>query len=77
MFTFIGLSVPVGIVLTAVGMMPRGRSEHRDWRFAVFVAEVVAAALSMMAPQTLGYYPAAFGISGGLVLLFFFATLWF
>jgi hypothetical protein len=77
-FTLIGLSVPLGVVLTVVGMMLHGGSDkRRNWTFSLFVAGVVLVALSMMFPQTLDYYPVVFGISGGLILMFFFATLWF
>ncbi|UCG59944.1 MAG: hypothetical protein JSU70_10560 [Phycisphaerales bacterium] len=77
-FTFIGLSMPVGIVLTAVGILLYADSDRRrKWPFVVFVGGIVAIALSCMFPQTLGYYPTVFGISGGLIFVFFFAALWF
>ncbi|MCP4261380.1 MAG: hypothetical protein GY774_28345 [Planctomycetes bacterium] len=77
-YSLIGLSVPIGVVLAAVGILLCSGSDKRcNWRFAVFVAGVVFVALSMMFPQTLGYYPVVFGISGGLILIFFFATLLF
>ncbi len=31
----------------------------------------------MLYPATLGYYPALFGIAGGLILVLFFAAVWF
>lgn len=77
-FSLIGLSAPIGIVLAAVGMMLYGGSDKdRNRRFIVFVVGVVLIALSMTFPQTLGYYPVVFGISGGLILIFFFVTIWF
>lgn len=77
-FSLIGLSAPIGIVLAAVGMMLYGGSDKDcNRRFSLFVAGVVLIALSMMFPQRLGYYPVVFGISGGLILIFFFATIWF
>lgn len=75
-YMFIGLSVPLGIILAAVGILLHAESEKSHlWPFAIGVVVVV---LSMVLfPPTLGYYPVLFGISGGLILVFFFAALWY
>ena len=71
----IGLSTPLGVALAAIGILLCAESEKfRLWPFAV---GVVFIALGMLLFPLLGYYPLLFGISGGLILLFFFATLWY
>jgi len=77
-FMFISFSVPLGIVLTAIGMLLYAESKKpRMWPFVIFVIGGVLVALSMLFPPTLGYYPVVFGISGGLILVFFFTALWY
>lgn len=77
-FTIIALSVPVGVLLTAIGMLLYSESARPQlWPFAVFVIGGVVVALSMLFPPTLGYYPVLFGISGGLILVLFFAVLYY
>ena len=74
-FMLIGLSTPLGVALAAIGILFCAESEKfRLWPFAV---GVVFIALGMLLFPLLGYYPLLFGISGGLILLFFFATLWY
>jgi hypothetical protein len=73
-FVTISLAAPVGIVLLTVGTLLQGESgSSRTWPFILCV---VLLAASLMYPSTLGYYPVAFGVSGGVILLFFFAVLW-
>ena len=74
----IALSVPVGILLAAIGMLLYSRSaEASTWPFLVFAIGGVLVSLSMLFPATLEYYPAMFGIAGGLIYVFFFAALWY
>ena len=75
-FMLISLSVPLGIVLAAIGILRYAESKQTSlWPF---VAGIVLIILSMVLfPSTLGYYPLVFGISGGLILVFFFAALWY
>ena len=74
-YMLIGLSSPLGIVLAAIGILLCAESEKsRMWPFAVGVMLI---ALGMLVLPTLGYYPVLFGISGGLILLSFFAALWY
>ena len=77
-FTAIALSVTVGILLAAIDMLLYARTaEHRAWPFRVFVIGAVLVSLSMLFPATLVYYPVLFGIAGGLIYAFFFASLWY
>ena len=74
-FMLIGLSTPLGVALAAIGILLSAESEKsRLWPFAI---GVVFIALGMLLFPLLGYYPILFGLSGGLILLFFFATLWY
>ena len=74
-FMLIGLSTPLGVALAAIGILLSAESEKsRLWPFA---AGIVLVALGMLILPTLGYFPVLFGISGGLILLFFFAALWY
>lgn len=74
-YMLIGLSTPLGIALAAVGILLFAESEKsRLWPFAT---GVVLIALGMLILPILGYYPVLFGMSGGLILLFFFGTLWY
>jgi hypothetical protein len=76
-FTAIAISAPLGILLTAIGMLLYAEGEKpRTWQFSVLVAGLVVVALSMLYPATLGYHPVLFGIAGGLTLVLFFAALW-
>jgi len=74
-YMLIALSTPLGIVLSAIGILLCAESKKaRLWPFAI---GIVLIALGMLILPTLGYYPLLFGISGGLILLFFFAALWY
>jgi hypothetical protein len=74
-FMLIGLSTPLGVALAAIGILLCVESKKaRLWPFAI---GLVLIALGMLLFPLLGYYPLLFGISGGLILLFFFATLWY
>lgn len=73
-FSAVGFSVPAGIVLMTVGALLLGESDKaRIWPF---VLGIMVLALTFMYPSTLGYYPAAFGVAGGVILVLFFAVLW-
>jgi hypothetical protein len=64
-----------GIVLAAVGILLCAEVEKsRLWPLA---GGVVLIALGMLLVPLLGYYPLVFGLAGGLILLFFFGTLWY
>lgn len=77
-FTIIAFSVPVGIVMTTIGMLLYSESDRiRAWPFSAFVAGAILVGLSMLFPATLGYYPTMFGIGGGLIYVFFFVALWY
>ncbi|KPK17244.1 MAG: hypothetical protein AMJ62_01950 [Myxococcales bacterium SG8_38] len=73
-FMSIALSVPVGTLLIVIGAMLYGRAEHL--RVAVFAVGAVVLGLSMLLVPTLDYYPAGFGILGGLITVLFLAALW-
>ena len=70
-FMTISLSVPVGILLYSRSV------KDGVWHFIVFAMAGVLVSLSMLFPAILGYYPVLFGIAGGLIYVFFFATLWY
>jgi len=72
-YMLIGLSTPLGIALAAIGILLCAESKKaRLWPIAT---GIVLIALGMLILPTLGYYPVLFGMSGGFVLLLFFATL--
>jgi hypothetical protein len=72
----IALSVPLGVALAAIGTLLYSKSRQlRRWPFVLGVALVVLG-LALF-PPTLDYYPVLFGMSGGLILAFFFAALWY
>ncbi|MGD2216525.1 MAG: hypothetical protein PVJ64_07200 [Gemmatimonadales bacterium] len=78
LFMAIAISAPLGILLAALGMLLYAEGEKpRTWQFSVLVAGLVLVAASMMFPATLGYYPVLFGISGGMILVLFFAAVWY
>lgn len=73
-FMTVALGPPIGILLLTIGTLLQGESgKSRIWPFVVGILIVIA---SFLYPSTLGYYPVAFGVSGGLILLFFFAVIW-
>lgn len=77
-FMTIAISAPLGVLLTAIATLLYAEGEKpRTWQFRVLVAGLVLATLSMLFPATLGYYPVLFGISGGLILVLFFAAVWY
>ena len=74
-FMLIALSAPLGAMLAVIGILLYAESgKPRIWPFVVGGLLV---ALSLFLPPTLGYYPAVFGVSGGLMLVLFFAILWY
>jgi hypothetical protein len=77
-FMFISFSVPLGILLTAIGMLIYSESQKLSmWPFLVFLIGGILVALSMLMPATMGYYPVLFSVSGGFILIFFFTALWY
>lgn len=77
-FMTIALSVPVGILLAAFGILLYSRSaEASAWLLLVFVIGGVLVSFSMLFPATLSYHPVLFGVAGGLIYVFFFAALWY
>ena len=77
-FTIIMLSVPVGIVLTALGMGLYSKLGKADARsIGLLVGGLIVVAISLLFPPTLAYYPTLFGIIGGVILILFFVTLWY
>jgi hypothetical protein len=74
-FTVIALSVPLGILFVVTGTMLYAGAKRS--RIAVFATGAALVAMSMLLVPTLGYYPVFFGVSGGLILLLFFAVLWY
>ena len=75
---FISFSIPLGTLLTAIGMLIYSESQKlRVWPFLVFLIGGILIALSMLMPATMGYYPVLFGVAGGFILILFFATLWY
>ena len=74
-FVFISLAGPVGTLLVAIGMLLSGGA--RGFGLAALVVGGVLVGASMMFPATMGYYPAVFGVAGGLILVLFLAAVWF
>jgi hypothetical protein len=72
-FMLIGLSSPLGVALAAIGILLS--AEPQKSRLWPIVVVIVLVTLGMLLFPLLGYYPLVFGISGGLILLFFFAAL--
>lgn len=73
-FNLVALSVPLGIVSMATGTLLLGESRKR--RVWPYLLGIVLLMLSFIYPPTLGYHPVAFGVSGGIILVLFFAVLW-
>jgi len=77
-FMFISFSIPLGTLLTAIGMLIYSESQKlRGWPFWVFLIGGIFVALSMLMPAAMGYYPVLFGVLGGFILIFFYAALWY
>ena len=74
----IGLSLPLGILLAAIGIIIYTKSDgFRSWQFYIIIAVIVFAVFSIVLLPTLRYYPTIFGIFGFFILIFFFASIWF
>ena len=74
-FMLMSVGVPIGIILFTVGILIiSGVRKTSPW---LILTVVVLAVLSMLYPPTTGYYPVVFGIAGGLILIFFYLTVWF
>lgn len=74
-FMAIALSMPVGIFLIVTGISLYAGAQRS--RVALFAMGAALIASSMLLVPTLGYYPAFFGVSGGLILFLFLAALWY
>lgn len=70
-----GFSIPVGSVLACVGLLiyTRTRGIH-IWLFGVGIT-ILLSGIGFLPIS--GYFPAVFGIGGGLILTLFLLTLWF
>jgi len=65
----------LGILLLAIGTLLLGDSiKSHLWLYSIGIFLVI---LSFLYPPTLGYFPLIFGIGGFLILMFFFAVLWY
>jgi len=65
----------IGILLLSIGTLLLGDSvKSHIWPYSIGILLVI---LSFLFPPTFGYYPFIFGIGGLLILIFFFALLWF
>ncbi|MHC4446119.1 MAG: hypothetical protein ACYTA5_26290 [Planctomycetota bacterium] len=73
-FNPVFLSIPVGAPLMAIGLVLAEKNKSRIWPMIVVCAFLI---LIGMFPSKLAYYPTAFGIFGGLIVVLFIATLWF
>ena len=71
-FMIMSFGVPVGIILLTIGLLLYTASNRSSVWLVMLV--VVLATLGILYPPTTGYYPIVFGIGGGLILIFFFAT---
>jgi hypothetical protein len=74
----IGLSLPLGIISAGIGLMLFAREKKPlGWEFYAFVAVILLASFSIISVPSLNYYPAAYGIMGFFIVVFFVASLWF
>jgi hypothetical protein len=73
-FNLAFLSIPVGAPLMAIGLVLAEKDKSRIWPMIVLCAFLI---LSGIFPSKLAYYPAAFGMLGGLIVVLFIATLWY
>jgi len=74
-FMAMSLTVPVAIVLIVIGTLIMSESDKAvQWSFIIGTVVIV---LSFLFPATLQFYPVLYGISGGLILIFFFTTFWY
>jgi hypothetical protein len=77
-FMLISFSGALGPILAAIGILLYAHSEKpRFWPFIVFVLGGLLVAFSFFFPPTMAYYPALFGILGGVITIVFFLLLWF
>jgi hypothetical protein len=73
-FMLMSVGVPFGIILFTAGILIISAAGKTSLWLVVIV--VVMGVLSMLYPPTTGYYPVAFGIGGGFILILFFMTVW-
>jgi len=74
-FMLMSIGVPIGIILFTIGILILVAARKTSIWLVMILA--VLAVMSMLYPPTIAYYPIVFGIGGGLILLFFFLTVWF
>ena len=74
-FMIMSFGVPVGLLLFTIGLLLYTRSKKAS--FWLILTIVGLAIFGMLYQPTSGYFPLVFGIGGGLILLFFFMTIWF
>lgn len=74
-FMTMSFGVPTGIILLTIGLLLYTASNKSSVWLIMIV--VVFAIIGLLYPPTTGYYPLVFGIAGGLILVFFFLTVWY
>ena len=74
-FMAMALITPAGIIMIAIGTVLLGDS--RKSHIWLYTGVLMLVILSFLYPATLGYYPNLFGIAGLLIMIFFFAFLWY
>jgi len=76
-FNFIALSTPVVLLLVVIGMLLyAGPRRLLSRPFVLPALGIILVALTVMFPTTMGYYPAVFGILGGLIMALFLGAVW-
>jgi len=76
-YSLIGLSLPIGIILAAIGLMISSKEkQHTAWQFYTFVGVILFASFSIILLPTLDYYPIAYGVLGLFIFLFFTGSIW-
>jgi hypothetical protein len=73
-FNLAFMAIPVGVPLMAAGLILC--AEQKKSRIQPFIAVGAFLILITIWPSKLGYYPAAFGMLAGVILVLFIALLW-
>ena len=77
LFILWSLSIPVGSILVAIGMvLNAGTKGSRMWTF-IIGAILVSLWLYFWKMFNVQLYPPMFGLLGGLIIVFFLAILWY
>ncbi len=72
----IGLSLPLGIILTSIGMLLYTDDNKRKWQLPVLIIIVIISVASILFPSSSNYYPVTFGIFGLFIFIFFVLSIW-